>query len=201
MGRGDVLLACLIFVVLVMIGLGVHNKFNRSDWAAWVQAVGSIAALGVAIFIMARQSAHAAKLLANADHIALVRRATSVEVLVRNAGATILSTFTHLRQDQSNGNFPQLTLNNVEIWLDTLIDARKALESVPIYELGSPELVHAALEMLDDLAHVINCLNDWKQAGMVPDPDVFQMLANYYPADNLKSYKNFGAGVRKLQQE
>ncbi|GAB3436695.1 hypothetical protein NX773_10255 [Massilia solisilvae] len=61
------------------VGLGGYetiryfSDLHAQDWAAWVQAVGSTAALGVAIFVMSRQNAHAARLRGTSDAIADVK--------------------------------------------------------------------------------------------------------------------------------
>lgn len=41
--------------IAAVIGIGVAFGLGKSDWAAWVQAVGAIIAVGVAIWVPARQ--------------------------------------------------------------------------------------------------------------------------------------------------
>ena len=40
-----------IFLILDLILLGIHFELSKSDWAGWVQAVGSMGAIGCALWV------------------------------------------------------------------------------------------------------------------------------------------------------
>lgn len=54
--RGDVLLGLCICAVGGLVWIGDHFELNKSEWASWVQAIGSIAAIGGAIWIASEQA-------------------------------------------------------------------------------------------------------------------------------------------------
>lgn len=80
-------------VVYLTVGFGVFaliEFISRSPlWsekgAAWVQAIGSILAIGSAVFIMKRQSEHAERLAIEMDSRTLGRRLAALDALVGRA--------------------------------------------------------------------------------------------------------------------
>lgn len=47
---------CGALAVGALIKLGLHQKFTSNDWAAWVQAVGSVIGIAIAVYVPARQN-------------------------------------------------------------------------------------------------------------------------------------------------
>lgn len=48
--------ACGALAVGALIKVGLHHKFTSSDWSAWVQAVGSLIGIAIAVYVPARQN-------------------------------------------------------------------------------------------------------------------------------------------------
>jgi uncharacterized membrane protein len=78
LAKAAVIVLSLIAVSIVLSLLATGSN----DLPAWIQAVGSIAALVGAIFIMSRQNEHAAKLVADADRIATLRKVNSIRAIL-----------------------------------------------------------------------------------------------------------------------
>ena len=54
--RALVWMGCIIVACIAFVALGHFWDLNKSEWASWVQAVGSIGAIGVAIAVAANQN-------------------------------------------------------------------------------------------------------------------------------------------------
>lgn len=145
------------------------TRLDASAWASWVQAVGSIAALGIAIYVMSKQNAHAARLVADADRIATLRKVNSVRAILRRyyaqlstANATIQSFY---------GRLPHVT-NDDGRKLAAAYDALKGipanLQAIPVFEIGSFELAQAVLEFSEIASECLTGLH----AMNTPMPNV-----------------------------
>ena len=127
---------------LVLVGRGAG--LNASEWASWVQAIGSIAALAVAIYVMSRQNKHAARLLIDTDMLAFRRRAAGVKAIVERAEVVVGKVgiaINQILQDQnpSSENFSP----DLDAAKRALNDVREAIKSIPAYELGSYDMAEA----------------------------------------------------------
>jgi hypothetical protein len=52
----------IVCVLGTVVALGIWWHFNSTEWAAWVQALGSVAAILVAVWVMHSQNLHNSRL-------------------------------------------------------------------------------------------------------------------------------------------
>ncbi|VVE12229.1 hypothetical protein PCA20602_02693 [Pandoraea capi] len=120
---------------------------SSGDWASWVQAVGSIAAIAGAFLIGERQSSAARKTLAEErvaeEKARLARYFAIAEVAceaAQNTG-TVISSGLQTGSLAAENGMPGLTLFLYEP--ETLNDAVDSLRLIPIDQLGSVEAIKA----------------------------------------------------------
>jgi len=142
----------VFFGIIDIVILGNHYELTKSDWSGWVQAIGSIAALGVAVFVMSRQNRHAAKLLTETDKRALVRRGASVHALMERAVFHVGSCSDAFQKAINDGTNQSIFAFKA-IASIKLAEAKRVLISVPGHELGS-------YAMTVSLQNIIECLAD-----------------------------------------
>ena len=136
----------VIFGVTDIAILGNHFELTKSDWSGWVQAIGSIAALGVAIFVMSRQNAHSARLIAQADQLSLKRRADAIAVIMESAHRQT----THcLKQTRKGANARDLAETKAAFVTAKhfMGDVHRMLSSIPLYDLGSADMADGILRI------------------------------------------------------
>ena len=152
--------------------IGNYAGLTKDSWPGWVQAIGSIAALGVAIFVMGQQNKHAAKLLLESDKRALLRRVSSVEVLLARALEQVKSCAEVLPSVANIGSVELLsTAKNTMI--HNISEARRVLLIVPAHELGSYEMTTGMQDMIDCLGHLERTIDSWALA------DIYDLAPNY----------------------
>ena len=130
---------------------GVTFDFTRGDWSAWVQAVGSVAALVVAIFVMSRQNANAIHVILGAEKRALQRRALAVSAIVNRANVQMESCIRHFERAATEADEEKF-MHAAEMVSKVMHELRSALVQIPMHELGSHDLVaglHQTINSLD----------------------------------------------------
>lgn len=133
---------------------GLSASLNASEWANWVQAVGSIVALGVAIFVMSRQNRHAAKLIADADRLSTLRRARSVHAIL---GRTLVRCQSVRPETEVFPDTPTKLSKletHLQLSVESLTEIQKVLKAMPTYDLGSFDMangVHSVIDAVDAL--------------------------------------------------
>lgn len=140
-------LAALIAAVMT----GVAFDFGKSDWSAWVQAVGSVAALGVAIFVMSRQNANAIHVILGAEKRALQRKALAVSAILSRANTQMESCASHFESTALTADQQKFKLATKMV-SQVMSELRSALVQIPMHELGSHDLVaglHQTINSLD----------------------------------------------------
>lgn len=136
---------------------------DAGDWAAWVQAIGSIAAIGAAIFVMRKQNQHALDIVAETDRRAARRRAEAVQAIVDAAALQILGWTSVLE----SGRDPQGVV--ASITKDpAFLEAEKAISAIPLHDLGAYKLVVG-------IQHIAECFRDLR--------DLTQRLENVKDSD------------------
>lgn len=205
-------IALLIFAVFAASVVLALLSPGSSDLAAWVQAVGSIAALFIAIFVMARQNRnaarlmirqnrHATRLIFDADRIATLRRAQSVHaVLLRsrnqiNAACIRAMTSAPTDPDSLSTLTMQLT-NSIEV----VEEIQKRLAAIPVYDLGAFKIsdgVMQATEVLDPMRTVLLQVQGEPRYAGIP-------MVNTALTDFLKIHREgiekVEAGMKELKQ-
>ena len=152
----------VIFGIIDIAILGNHYKLTKSDWSGWVQAIGSVAALAVAIFVMSRQNRHAVRIVVNTDRRALLRRGEAVAALMFNAHQTIDIFCDELLGWLTQGALSGEIMDKLKGADKAVQEARAALAAVPLHELGSRDMVHGAVAMLESMAFICTTIEVWQ---------------------------------------
>lgn len=141
----------LLFVIHQLVGILMRSHgwegLKPADWASWVQAVGSIFALGVAIFVMSRQNAHAANMIAHQDRLTTRRKAVSVHLLVDKAMAHAVEIVDQIH----TYSIPQesAALHKYMQWKAPVVaDVILLLKAIPIHDLGSYDMAGGLLNVI-----------------------------------------------------
>ncbi|NHZ94587.1 hypothetical protein [Massilia sp. CCM 8734] len=183
----------LLFVaVMNLVNIGLDMNLTREHWASWVQAVGSIAALVVAIYVMSRQNAHAARLIAQADSVALTRRANTVSVVVESAYWQIHACINHMQVAAANNDVAdlQISLSSSKHVCEVI---RSSLTNIPIHDLGSADMATGVIH-IDSTADIILALC----AGPLPTmPNVQQIAPELHTKAN-KAIAFFRTGMAQI---
>lgn len=204
------LLACALFAASVVLALLAAGS---PDLAAWVQAVGSIAALFIAIFVMARQNRNAArlmirqnrhstKLVVDADRLATIRRGKSVQAVMRR-------TYLQLQQIERDMLTPPQPEEGIEqlqsrfrVATSILTRLKATMDEIPAFDLGSFEMADGVLQLADgleiyeDLLRLLSA-EPW-QAGA---EHIQQVMAVHRPTTIDGALAKFNDGLTQLQAE
>jgi hypothetical protein len=133
--------------------------------SGWAQVIGSVAALGVAIYVADRQHQHSLKLFTTTETMTLRRRLESVQAVIEEAENQVKSVtdlmfgegfYSFLREND------QLSGHNLDFFLVTMYcdrfgknrkfdDIIEVLKQIPVHELGHQELVHAVFDVKNAL--------------------------------------------------
>lgn len=154
---------CLIpFVLLGMIYTGFLVDLNKSDWAYWVQAIGSFGAILGAYFLGDRQAKtawHSA--LAIEDRREQKRLASIFAICTAVKERT--DVFRSIFCDPSyykEGSIRRYT----EYDHSVIISLINALNAIPIHEIGNAKAACALLDTRDQLSFTMNSIDALDQA-------------------------------------
>jgi hypothetical protein len=138
--------AAVVLVLTGLVWLGLKFDLGKSDWAAWVQAVGSIAAIAGAWVIGKRQSdtayLHAMRLQENDRH----NRVLAVFPIAARAHELIVELDNMPYDHYYKGHYSAPSFRA----------CIKAIEAIPLHELGKFGLVEGYMQMqqaLEAAAH------------------------------------------------
>lgn len=143
----------VIFGVIDIVILGNHYELTKSDWSGWVQAIGSIAALAVAIFVMSRQNAHSTKLILQADQLSLKRRAQAISVIMENAHWQVGHCLGKIREGLDQEDLLQTRAAYVSA-KHFMGDVHHTLTAIPLHDLGSAKMTDGILR-INQIASVL----------------------------------------------
>jgi uncharacterized membrane protein len=155
-----VLLAGAVFLILYKIG----NYFglDKNTWAAWVQAVGSIAAIVGAIWISKNQHIKDRELEVEKQRKADLQILEAIAALIARASATCELLLEAWNVDQA----ARLGLG------DQIADAKQAIDRLPYFEIPNARLVtHIAL-----LPRSLGMLEDRLRLAMQSQQELSQEL-------------------------
>lgn len=185
---------CAIAAAIV---LGIRLCLDRTEWAAWVQAVGAICALGVAIFVMSRQNAHAAKLVIESDLRAIKRKGQSVAVLVERALSHLENALQiiPIRIRRGNQEIAEASLLGLKLRID---EARRALIAIPAHELGSYGMTSALQDMIDRTKDAQELLESGSFVELFPVVDVFEGKFTNIIESARRANDSFQAALKSL---
>lgn len=133
--RGDVLLGLGIWAVAGLVAIGDHFELNKSEWASWVQAIGSIAAIAGAIWIAGEQ--------ARRDH----RKAAATEIQTELAAAQVLASLIGQAAIFAIDLEDAATKTNSRVLMNTTkgLDALRVAAEGVMGRATSQEIVEAAM--------------------------------------------------------
>ena len=162
----SVLIALGSMVDLVL--LGRAYELGKSDWSGWVQAIGAIFALAVAIYVSNRQHMNAVVLMQTANSLTLQRRLSSVLAVIDQGNAELSfacdRVFGHGIFEVYRTSATESGTEDIDLCL--LVSACDAfagkaqfsniievINRVPMHELGSAELVRCLFQVRDMLSN------------------------------------------------
>lgn len=181
------------------IAIGRDFNLSKSDWSSWVQAVGSITALGVAIFVMSRQNKHARELIYDAERLAILRRAAVVNVILVRAKLQFMRTHDLVVQ-AAPVTAALLAAKKIELQESAarLQEMRNTILTVPAYELGSANMADGLLRFLDLIS-----LSDDLAARVIGNPSLIGNPASKKASESIlrmveTAYEAFDQGRRTL---
>ena len=128
-----------------MIAIGLLVDLTKSEWAAWVQAIGSIAAIAGAVWLTQRQIDAQAKNALDAENRELKRFQDALLAVVDGAAKQFLKLEPEMDVAISD-DFSHMSFM-FDYEEQSFTDAINALESVRLVDLGSYELVEAITGM------------------------------------------------------
>jgi hypothetical protein len=153
--------AVLAFLLIVgsitdLVLIGRANNLSKSDWASWVQAVGSLVAIGIAIYAGERQHRSSMQVVIATEGIALRRRLSCVLAVIDQASAQVEGAkdmmFAEGRFAFMRGDEPPSDDRNLSFLTSTVVMYAKkpqfamtveVISDVPMHDLGNKDLVRA----------------------------------------------------------
>jgi hypothetical protein len=158
----------ILFVATMVI---IRWSIDFATWSAldsgWAQAIGSSAALGVAIFIMSRQNQHSARLVLDSDKRAALRLASSVGALMNEASDRINHAADWLEQSAkaSSDQAVAIIANMAKV---TLAECKTSLMAIPAHELGNHDLVIGLIRIIECIKSLESVLTEIHQQKNFP---------------------------------
>lgn len=135
-----------------LVWLGLKFELSKSDWASWVQAVGSIGAIAGAWLVGHRQSSAALR------HALYLRRAQEEDRI--QAIFPIASHALDLIEEIADKPFRSALYSEASFQ-----SCLRAMESIPLYELGKYVLVQGYLEMQAALSDATRAASERSKYG------------------------------------
>jgi hypothetical protein len=139
------------------------KEMKSADWAAWVQALGSISAIIAAFYIGERQSNTALKAVKDAGEIAESKRIQSLIGMAHVADHLATKTQSVFLE----GGFTSLAVSLAQID-DSLEVLRIGLDAIPLHEVGSGSAVSALIVLRTSCGHLQRALDrakTWRQSS------------------------------------
>lgn len=147
----------LFFLTVVCCGnllfWGYASNLNKSEWASWVQAAGSVLAIVAAFVLGERQSVKALEGIRTAERLVVQRK---IECIIGIADACAEFGKQHGAAFQPHG-FPYLTIMITE-WDVDIRHLVTALDAIPIHEIGSMNAVSALIELKKNTTYLERAL-------------------------------------------
>ena len=152
------------------------GDLKAADWAAWVQAVGSIGAIAGAFWIADRQSKTAIEAIKlEAGQAARDKRTSAI--------AIVDAAFERARVIRASieGIDPMDAKSNLYITYDKSITEGlvRALSGIPMHEIGSSKAVASLLLFTDQFTFLDRAIEKF-HAGPLKDPDVGPEIEKYW---------------------
>ncbi len=166
--------------------LSLFDSLNSADLAAWVGAIGSVAAVFSAIWIMNDQHAQSEKnILDNRAHEAAKQtqeqrdRLTICLMIAGRTVATIISTLDIL-ESTSDNDVPWTLINQIA----TVSRVTEPTLRMPMHELSSIKIVYCVVDVANLSQRLSDCLVDWSHKSVnsvLYIPDMHQTVCLLKP--------------------
>ncbi len=141
-------------VVAALVAIGLKSDLSKSDWASWVQAIGSIGAILAAFGIANAQTRTVRE---------QVRQESAATDLARYRAIRAVASILFATADQMRNAWESRDAQQVGTReLDHLLDSKRVLESFGVFELPDPDLV---VRLLTLPRAVANLHQTWVQAA------------------------------------
>lgn len=149
--------ALLAVLAVYLISLGHVYNLSKSDWATWVGAIGTVFALGVAIYVGERQHRSALMLIHHGESVVLDRRLRSVLAVLDEAVVQVGHVSDRLlgegkyrvllagvAQSDTARRFTYLgAACTTDLSKPQFVDLIEVINQIPVHELGHKDLVQA----------------------------------------------------------
>jgi hypothetical protein len=132
-----------------------HPPVTSQDFAAWVQAIGSIGAIAAAIYILDRQNRNAEKLQRRAEDISVLRKYSGIAAIVDHANDLIQDARVRLCDPHMRADFFGISYSPAAFH-----DVERALVAIPLHDLWSYQMVVGVREMCDLVRAVKTIVSD-----------------------------------------
>jgi hypothetical protein len=201
------LLICALMTAAIVLALLAGEV---RDLPAWVQAVGSIAALFIAIFIMARQNRsaarlmarqnrNAAKLVADADRLATIRRALSVQAVVRRTSMQLMQIEREMISPRQPNETDDELMSRFRVGSSVLLRVRNTMDAIPAFDLGSYKMADGVLGLTDGLQVYEGLLQLLLQVPSEAGSRTMKATLEIHRATIHRSIQKFDQGLAELQ--
>jgi hypothetical protein len=170
-----------IAICLAVWRIGGAFNLSKSDWASWVQAVGSILAIVGAFYIGKHQADVQMKVAEQARQHVLSDRYSTIKGIVDRAFQKCLNVEPDVIRNGKDGPFGNLAFT-FSYREEEFSRAIRLLEEAPFYELGSDVLVAGIFELRDAMESVQRWVqmyidNRFQPRGEVePDDDMLRTI-------------------------
>lgn len=146
-------------IILICKLIGDYFCLSKSDWASWVQAIGSIAAIAGAFLVGRHQGEIQMEVAAKERRDLLNDHYSTIKGVVDRAFQKCLNIEHYFRDDGPFGNLAFV----ISYSEDDFSSAIRLLTEAPIYELRSGELVEGILDLRD----AMQSMQEWIQLHKV----------------------------------
>jgi hypothetical protein len=122
---GFLVFAFISILLTVGIAVGIRYNLSKSDWAAWVQAIGSIGAILAAVGVVQYQHRQQARLALEAKRIERRMRLNTLMAIFTAIGQIVDDCASKVNEE------------NIAWWMqaERLKEAKMLLSSIPLFEL------------------------------------------------------------------
>jgi hypothetical protein len=201
------LLICALVAVAVVLCLLAPDSPNLS---AWVQAVGSIAALFIAIYVMARQNRnaarlmlrqnrHATKLVADADRLATLRRARSVHAVLRRSLNQIdaINAVASSPPPTDAGSLAILNMG-LENSVSIADELEQRMAAIPVYDLGAFNMSDGVMQIMEMIVIIRSVVSELQRNPAATGSNHIKAVITRLREIQAEGMEKFESGMQEL---
>lgn len=145
-------------LTVVLVAVGFHFELKTADWASWVQAVGSIVAITTGFILADRQSKIAALQLLRERMAADVEHARCVLAVAIFVEEQLRPALDEMRARDSVRGYLEVSADYMDF-----DGAKRAIDSIPLFQLRSSDAIKAVL-LLDTCLNNVRHMTNFGQA-------------------------------------